>query len=191
MGRLVDWKAVDITMQALSLARAAGAKVTLQVLGDGPELEALQARAAEPDLAGCVTFAGFLTQAECASRLAASDALILNSIWECGGAVVLEAMAMELPVIASDWGGPADYLDETCGILISPVPREGFADRLAEAMRALSADPEKCARMGAAGLAKVRAEYDWEKKIDSILEIYEDACAAYETARKVPDRSPL
>ena len=98
-----------------------------------------------------MTFAGFLSQGECAERLAASHALILNSLWECGGAVVLEAMAMQLPVIASDWGGPADYLDETCGILVTPTPRHDFATRLADAIITLSKDQKLCQRIGEAG----------------------------------------
>jgi glycosyltransferase involved in cell wall biosynthesis len=172
MGRLVAWKAVDITLQALALARAQGVRAELDILGDGPERDRLERRAARADLAGAVRFHGFLPQALCAERLAAADALILNSVWECGGAVVLEAMAMGLPVIGPDWGGPADYLDESCGILVAPVPRESFAERLAKAITRLAADPGLCTAMGAAGAAKARAEYDWERKVDRMLEIY-------------------
>ena len=42
--------------------------------------------------------------------LQGSTALLLPSIYECGGAVVLEAMACGIPAIATAWGGPADYL---------------------------------------------------------------------------------
>jgi len=175
MGRLVGWKAVDITLQALARARAGGVAATLEILGDGSARAALEAEAARAGLGEAVRFAGFLPQADCAARLAAADALILNSVWECGGAVVLEAMAMGLPVIASDWGGPADYLDAECGILVSPVPRAAFADRLAAAIARLAADPALRAAMGAAGAAKVRAEYDWERKVDRMLEICRDA----------------
>jgi glycosyltransferase involved in cell wall biosynthesis len=172
IGRLVDWKAVDITLEALARSRAQGVPIELVVVGDGPERARLEARAARPDLAGAVEFRGFLPQADCATILGRADALILNSVFECGGAVVLEAMAMGLPVIASEWGGPADYIDETCGLLVSPVPKQDFATRLAEAMMRLAADPELCARMGEAGAMKVRREYDWDQKIDRILRIY-------------------
>ena len=178
MGRLVDWKAVDITLDALALARASGVDVVLEILGDGPDREMLEAYTAEKGLSDAVTFAGFLPQNECADRLAASHALILNSLWECGGAVVLEAMAMQLPVIASDWGGPADYLDDTCGILVPPSPRGDFANRLADAISKLSRDPDLCKSMGQAGFRKVREQYDWEKKVDRILEIYSAVEAA-------------
>lgn len=175
MGRLVGWKAVEITLDALARARAQGIDARLEILGDGDSRAGLEARADALGLTDAVTFAGFRPQAECAARLAAADALILNSVWECGGAVVLEAMAMGLPVIASDWGGPADYLDPGCGILVPPVPRDRFADRLADAIGRLARDPAHAAALGAAGAAKVRAQYDWEKKVDRMLEIYDQA----------------
>jgi glycosyltransferase involved in cell wall biosynthesis len=171
MGRLVDWKAVDLTLEALRLARAQGADVTLDILGDGPERATL-ASLATP-LGNAVRFHGFLPQSACVPILAGADALILNSVWECGGAVVLEAMALGLPVIASDWGGPADYLDPTCGILVHPSPRESFAARLATAIGQLAADPDQARRMGAAGKAKVRRDYNWNTKVDQMVALYD------------------
>lgn len=172
MGRLVDWKAVEITLAALAIARSRGLSVTLDILGDGPERARLEVRAAAPDLSDAVRFHGFLPQKDCVRHLAQSDALILNSVWECGGAVVLEAMSMGLPIIASDWGGPADYLDPSCGILVPPAPRSDYANRLTEAITRLAGDRELCNALGAAGARKVREQYDWEKKVDRILEIY-------------------
>lgn len=126
MGRLADWKTVDVTLTAPARCRANGVAATLDLLGDGPERARLSAMVSELGLTEAVRFHGFQPQSVCAGLLAEADALILNSVWECGGAVVPEAMSLGLPVIATDWGGPADYLDATCGILVSPVPRAGF-----------------------------------------------------------------
>ena len=177
MGRLVRLKAVDVTLQALALHRQAhpDRPVTLAILGDGPELGALQAQVQALGLDDAVTFHGFLPQASCAAHLAAADALVLASLRECGGAVVLEAMAMGLAVIASDWGGPAGYLTPDTGILLSPVPRAGFADRLAEAIGTLARDRAAAHAMGSAGAARARAEFDWQHKIDTIETLYRQA----------------
>ena len=175
MGRLVDWKAVDITLHALHLARAGGIDIRLDLLGDGTARAELEALSRQLDLDEAVTFHGFLPQSECAEKLLQADALILNSVFECGGAVVLEAMSMGLPVIASDWGGPADYLDDSCGVLVPPSPREGFADRLSAAILSLATNPELCSKMGQAGIARIQNEYDWEKKVDQMLAVYHQA----------------
>jgi glycosyltransferase involved in cell wall biosynthesis len=102
----------------------------------------------------------------------------LPSLFECGGAVVLEAMAMGLPVIATDWGGPADYLDESCGILVKPSSREALVDGFASAMQRLAQSPELRARLGDAGYKRAREHFDWEHKINQILKIYELAGTA-------------
>ncbi|WP_157959570.1 glycosyltransferase family 4 protein [Devosia submarina] len=189
MGRLIAWKAVDTTLQALAAVRAAGTPVTLDILGDGPERERLEALAGQPGLAGAVHFHGFLAQAECAAHLATADALILNSVRECGGAVILEAMSLGLPVIGSDWGGPADYLDPSCGILVSPVPRADFSSRLGAAIMCLASNPDLCQRMGAAGAQKVRTSYNWESKVDRIIEVYEEALTKKALAQVAPSRT--
>lgn len=175
VGRLIPWKAVDFTINAVDLARKNGVDVRLNILGDGPEHENLNKLVETLQLEDFITFLGFLPQTECAKYLNLADALILNSLYECGGAVVLEAMSMGLPVIAADWGGPADYLNKDSGVLVSPSPRGGFSERLSDAILKLAHDPELCRRMGQAGLEMIHREYDWEKKIDRVLAIYNRA----------------
>lgn len=159
-------------------ARARGTEATLDILGDGPERARLERLSEELGLGGAVRHLGFRPQADCAEVLRAADALILNPVYECGGAVVLEAMSLGLPVIASDWGGPADYLDAGTGILVPPAPRETFAMRLAEAIARLAADPALRTRLGAAGAARIRERFDRERKADRMLEIYSGALAS-------------
>ena len=174
MGRLYPLKGLAQTLVALAEARARLPDITLSfdILGDGPDLAVLQAQVADLGLEDVVTFRGFLPQHECASYLAKADALILASLRECGGAVVLEAMAMGLAVIASDWGGPADYLDETCGILVPPAPRDEFSRRLADAIVTLATTPDLRQTMGQVGAERVRKHFDWQAKIDTIETLY-------------------
>ena len=169
LGRLVDWKGVDLAIEALARAKAS---VCLHVIGDGPMREMLTQHAARHGVAGRVVFHGFVTQSRCPELLACMDALVLPSLFECGGAVVLEAMSMGLPVIATNWGGPADYLDETCGVLIEPRGREPFVADLADAMERLSASAELRQRLGSAGRRRVEAHFDWQRKIDAVLDLY-------------------
>jgi glycosyltransferase involved in cell wall biosynthesis len=170
VGRLVDWKAVDVLVGAVAKARKEQA-VELEIFGDGPERPALEARAAGLGVASAVTFHGFVPQVEVARRLSRLDALALSSVRECGGAVVLEAMALGLPVVATRWGGPADYLDHGSGILVDPHSRAQMTRDFADAFVRLAADRPYRERLGAAARTKV-LEYDWNVKIDRILALY-------------------
>ena len=177
MGRLVDWKAVDILITAFAAA-SKNANVALTIIGDGDQRAELELLARGLDVLGSasesgkVSFMGWKSQAECAQYLQNSDALVLTSLMECGGAVVLEAMAMGLPVIATNWGGPADYIDASCGLLITPTDRATFTRGVADALQKLANDPDMRANMGKAGRTRVEREFDWEIKVDRMLEIY-------------------
>jgi glycosyltransferase involved in cell wall biosynthesis len=181
MGRLVDWKAVDSLLHAFKTASAQVA-IRLRVIGDGVERRALQELAADLGIAAAndcdaqgVQFLGFLSQRCCAEELSKADCLVLPSLLECGGAVVLEAMALAKPVIATAWGGPLDYLDESCGVLVEPSGQEAFRNGLAGAMVRLARSPRERAEMGLRGRAKILRDYDWEVKIDRMVGVYRDA----------------
>ena len=180
VGRLVELKAVDLLFIALQRI-IAQQPITLDIIGDGPQKMALEAQAKELGLvqSGAVNFRGWLSQLECAQQLQQADALILPSLSECGGAVVLEAMAMAKPVIATNWGGPTDYLDSSCGILVNPSSRDEFIDGLANAMVTLAEQPELRRSMGKVGRERILKYFDWEKKIDTILEIYQESIERY------------
>jgi glycosyltransferase involved in cell wall biosynthesis len=178
VGRLVDWKAVDILLEAFAALDPA-LDTALEILGDGEERPTLEAQARRLGIERRVRFHGFVPHEEIAERMRDWAALVLPSLRECGGAVVLEAMAVGLPVIATRWGGPADYLDESCGILIDPTSRDTMVTAVRDAMSRLARDRELRQGMGARGRAKVEAQFDWELKIDEMLRIYEE-CAARE-----------
>jgi glycosyltransferase involved in cell wall biosynthesis len=168
LGRLIDWKRVDIVIRAMRELPSA----ELEIIGDGGMRGEWQALARSLGVADRITFTGWLPQSECASRIATATALVLPSIYECGGAVVLEAMAMGKPVIATNWGGPADYLDRNCGFLVDPDSYEQLLSGFASAMQQLADSPELALEMGRAGRQKVVADFDWSRKIDEIIAIY-------------------
>jgi glycosyltransferase involved in cell wall biosynthesis len=168
VGRLVDWKALDIAIRAL--ARVPSAE--LEVVGDGPMLETWKSLAGELGVKDRVCFIGRLSQPEYAARLRACIALVLPSLYESGGAVVLEAMATGKPVIATRWGGPADYLDKSCGILVEPESYKALVDGFAEGMQKLIDSPELAKSMGDAGRQRAVRDFDWQRRIDRVIGIY-------------------
>lgn len=189
VGRIVDWKAVDLLLMATKRVLEQ-IPVKLEIIGDGDQRPILEKLAEELGIMNdpsqekntdkeVVHFMGWLKQADCAQKLQLADVLILPSLYECGGAVVLEAMAMGKPVIATNWGGPADYLNETCGILVDPSSKESFIQGLADAMIKMAQNPDIRQKMGKLGRQRVLNYFDWEKKVDSILQIYQDALEIY------------
>jgi glycosyltransferase involved in cell wall biosynthesis len=171
MGRLVDWKHLDWAIQAFATIPGA----CLDVIGDGPMRAQWAMLAANLNLGDRICFRGWMPQHECAQHLQSATALLLPSIYECGGAVVLEAMAAGTPVIAVSWGGPEDYLDETCGMLIPPVSATAVVDGFSLGMKRLIDDPELRIRLGAAARNKIESTFNWEQKIDRMIEIYRQA----------------
>ena len=168
VGRLVDWKAVDILIDAFFDIRRE-VDFSLQVFGDGPEREKLQARVAwSGGDARKVCFHGFVPQEDLPAKLSQCDCLVLPSLYECGGAVVLEAMSLGLPVIATHWGGPADYLDSSCGVLVEPKSRKEFRRSLKTAMERLLDNPELARQQGAAGQQRVSTVFTWSQKVDQL-----------------------
>ena len=168
VGRLVDWKRLDFVLHALAVTPGA----QLEIIGDGPMRSTWSALSESLGIAGRVHWLGWRPQPECAAILQGATALLLPSIYECGGAVVLEAMACGIPAVATAWGGPADYLDASCGILVPASNPETIIQGFADAMSKLVADSELRSRLGTAGRKRVEQLFDWEQKIDRILELY-------------------
>jgi glycosyltransferase involved in cell wall biosynthesis len=168
IGRLVSWKRLDFVLRAL--AAIPGAQ--LEVIGNGPKHPAWSSLAERLGIADRVHWLGWLPQPECARILQGATALLLPSIYECGGAVVLEAMACGIPVVATAWGGPADYLDSTCGILVDPLSPQAITHGFVDAMQTLIADPLLRERLGSAGRKRVEELFDWNQKIDCMLGLY-------------------
>ena len=80
---------------------------------------------------------------------------------------------MGMPVIATNWGGPADYLDASCGILVDPTSPGAFIDGLSNAMIQFAQNPAVRQKMGEMGRKKVIEQFDWEVKVDQMLLIYQ------------------
>jgi glycosyltransferase involved in cell wall biosynthesis len=117
VGRLVPWKRVDHLIEALAGCAEAG----LVIVGDGPQRHRLEGIARELRMDDRVYFAGQRTKAETLSLMAACDLFVLNSTYEGFPHVVLEAMSVGLPVVATAVGGTPELVrDGENGLLIAP-----------------------------------------------------------------------
>jgi glycosyltransferase involved in cell wall biosynthesis len=174
MERFADFKATDLMIEAFARADLPP-DATLDLIGDGLERARLEQLSRDLGVSRRARFAGWLTREQAARHLQGADVFLMSSLRDCGGAVVLEAMACALPVVVTAWGGPLDYVDPTCGMMIEPTDRAALIDGFAQAMARLARDPALRVQLGAAGRRRVVEQFDWQRKVDRMLEIYRDA----------------
>ena len=146
---------------------------------DTPEIAA-EMRAAVDALAaersGVFWVRDFLPVHEIREILSAATAFVCPSVYEPLGIVNLEAMACGTAVVASDVGGIPEVVDDgVTGTLVNydaDDPR-GFEARLADAVNALVADPDKASRYGAAGRRRCIEEFSWARIAEQTFQIYQ------------------
>ena len=168
-GSLIHRKGYDLVIRALSIVReTTGEDVTLTIIGDGEEREALQSLAQSLGLSDCIEFTGQLDRAAMVERYRSADAFVLASRRETFGVVYIEAMAMGLPVIATVCGGPEDFVNASNGFL---VPTED-ADALKDAMEKMLRERE---RFDSASIARAaRESFSPETIAAKLTAVYEE-----------------
>lgn len=171
-GRFVDWKGIQFLLPAFAKAVAEEPRCRLDLVGGG-ELEAeIKGLIERHKLGSTVRMCGWLSRSNAAQIVREADVFVMPSLRECGGTAILEAMALGKPVIAIKWGGPADYVKPSCGLLVDPISRTGFTDGLAEAIVLLARSTDLRNSLGEGGKTRVREDYlDWNSKADRVLSI--------------------
>lgn len=137
---------------------------------------ALQRRIDDLGLRESVRLVGF--RRDVPELLAAADLCVLAAAAEACGRVLLEAMAMAKPVVATASGGTPEIVqDGVTGILVRP----GNPDAMAAALENLLQDPARAGSMGAAGRRHVVAHFSIEAHAEKTMRVYEDVLVGRET----------
>ena len=122
-----------------------------------------------------VFLAGWRGHADLPDGLNAADLLVLPSVREQFGQVLVEAMACGLPVVAVDAHGPAEIVrDGETGWLVAPDDEEAMADALVEAV---NGEHER-RRRGERAYAEARARYSWPALAREVAAVYDGVVAA-------------
>ena len=149
-GRLMAAKALDVALQALQRVP----EVSFVVVGDGPDRTTLERQTAELGLVSRVTFLGNRPREEVLRILYSADAALLSSRWDNFPHLVVEALAVGTPVIATAVGGvPEVVRDGENGLLVP----SGDPDALAAAIARLVEDDELRGGLAAAAAPSVAA----------------------------------
>jgi glycosyltransferase involved in cell wall biosynthesis len=166
IARLSKEKGLEILLSAMAQLVGGGSAVKCIVVGDGPLKEQLSAQGETLGLSGHVFFAGF--HEDVRPFLEAANAFVLTSHREGLPLSVLEAMASGLPCVVTNVGGNAEAVTHGReGLVVAP----GSVDEVSRAIAYLVTHPQERAQMAQNARAKVREEFDLEKRMADIQRV--------------------
>ncbi len=190
IGQIAPHKGVHVLIEGVQKARAVirdqeGRKLRLTIYGDDrafPDYRARLGRLIGSDEA--IRFAGILPRDRLGEALAQADVLGLPSIWpEVAPIVALEALAMGIPVLASQIGGIPEMITHgQNGWLVPPGNPDAIADILVRWVQ----EPEALERLR----ARVRPVFSFEEAMAAMMQLYREACGApiaFEANSPVPE----
>ncbi len=181
LGGLIQRKRVDTLLQAFSGVLRRHENVRLCIAGEGPSEQELKQLAGRLEIAGRVSFVGAVPRDQSHLWLAAAEMLVLPSESEGRPNVVLEAMACQRPVIATDVNGTVELIEHGVnGLLFEP----GDHDQLTSLMLRVLKDS-----VGAKGMAARGAQFieqrglTWNSHGKKLRQIYKQVAKSYAGGR--------
>ena len=172
IGRLVPYKGADMAIEAAAPFIAAG-RMSLDIVGDGPQMESLIAQAAALKIENGVTFHGWQQHRAVQDIASACQLLLFPSVREFGGGVVLEAMALGLVPLIVDYGGPGELVESTTGLKVPLGDRASIVSSLQDALDRVTSSPEALMAMAQAARSKVMQDFTWSAKARQISTVYD------------------
>ncbi len=171
-GRLEPRKGMVLAVEAFAAMTVTHPGSCLRIVGDGPERPRLEAMIKARGLEAKVVMTGPVSHEAMRHEFKTADVFLFPSLRDTSGAVVLEAMAMKLPIICFDHQGAALMVSENCGLRVPAHSSEECVRGLQDAMERMADDPMMRKRCGEAGRRTVIECYDWQRKTGQIENYY-------------------
>ncbi len=179
VGRLEREKGHSILLEAVALLGRRGVPVRLELVGDGTREDSLREQAEALGISDTVTFAGPVGQDRIRDHYLAADVFCLPSLGEGLPVVLMEALASELPAVASNTMGIPELIEDgVTGLLVAP----GRPAELADAIERLALDRSLGRRLGAAGRRRVIEEFNVDRSADVLTGAFRQLLSARPTA---------
>jgi glycosyltransferase involved in cell wall biosynthesis len=168
LGRLVGTKGVDILIGAAHKLKQQGCIFRVRIIGDGPDREILQQKAAIGGLSGCMEFLGYLPDRQVQEALAGAVAVVMPSLaGEVFGLVAAENMLRGRLVIASDIGALREVVGEA-GLLFPP----GDEIALMQCMQQVLEDASRAAALRQKAMERATVLFDQGVMVRQHLSLY-------------------
>jgi len=168
VGSLIERKGVRTLVEAGPAIFASHPEYSIVFVGEGPLSGELVELSRKLNIEDKVLLTGSQSPAEVRQWMQKSKLLVLPSVEEGLGVVLLEALACGTPCVASKVGGIPDIITPEIGRLIDPADLE----QLAEAVHEVIDDPELWARMSQAARERILDHFSWQQISSRLLKIY-------------------
>jgi glycosyltransferase involved in cell wall biosynthesis len=169
IGRLVPEKGQGVLLEATAVLAERGHNVRVIIAGDGPWRDEVERHAQRLGVASQISFHGAVGQDEIHAMYASASIFCLPSFAEGVPGVLMEALAMELPVVTTRITGIAELVDDGhSGLLVSP----SRSDELADALERLLTDPSLRKEMGLRAREKVLREFNTDISAERLCALF-------------------
>jgi len=170
VGRIVPIKNLSFLIKSFKEATKINKNIVLNIVGDGDEKELLHIKELARNEQN-IKFLGKKSGDEIVNIYQNCDVFCLTSNYDNYPNVIFEAMACELPVIATNVGGiPSQVLNGITGILVE----NNNIEQLKDAILDLASDKDKRVKMGLEGRKRVENEFSWDKSAEQLEKLYRD-----------------
>ncbi len=179
VARLSSEKGLLGLLKAFAGVRSSGWNAELILLGDGPEKTAIETELKHLDLETHVKILGRRSEPDTLIAIAESDLLVLPSFMEGLPVVLMEAMALGVPVVASRVAGVPELIEDgKNGLLFHPADWEGLETAI---IRNLS-DQKEAADLALQAKQTIKQEFDIEVAVSPLPQLFADAIEAYHSS---------
>lgn len=178
VGRLELQKRFDLLLDAISVIDRRERKVRAVIVGEGSLRTALEAQIKRLGLQDCCRLLGH--REDVRDLYSAFDLLVQSSDYEGTPTVVVEAMACETPIIATDAGGTRDLIEDQIHALVVPVRSPG---RMAQTIESIMRDPAGTASRVVAAKQRAIQDLSFHTRTGRIIEVYKslaDSASPYQ-----------
>lgn len=170
VARLTKWKGHADLIKAFSLLQPKYPDISLDIYGDGVDRPQLEGLIAELKLTASVRLCGSISHHDLFQKMIQYDLFVLPSTSEAFGLVFLEAMALGLPVVAADAGGPVEIvLPGETGLLC----KAGDVIDLANKIEFLITNPERAGYYGRNGRKRSEEIYSWGEIVQKYIHVFQ------------------
>jgi len=169
IGRLVPDKGQLVLLQACKEVLKRGQSLLLTIAGDGPDAAMLKNFVSDNQMQDVVHFSGALTHDQAQQLLSEVDVFALASFAEGIPVALMEAMSVQLAVVATHVCGiPELITNDVEGLLVAP----SSVEQLADALEKLIVDPELRGRLGLEARKRIVAEYKQRRSLDRLAKFF-------------------